>query len=312
MTKSAIIILLLTIGVAHPSFAQLTDLARVEYTYFPQGSSENSFKRFRAFVNVPFRMSDDGYLVTGFEYRNFFLKLQDQDVIEALNFNKTNLEHYQSFAITIGYTDKFKNSDLRWALQAESRAASNFESMDPNNSGLIGEDIIVGGSGYLIWDKTGDDDAKKYEKPWRLVLGLNYSTTAGRPFPLPFINYYREFAPRWSFGLGVPKTNVKWEFVKDMELQGFVTLDGFYANIQDDITVTRPDGTSNIAKNVGFTTLLSGLGYEWEFADHLLFYVYGGYTILNDIRLRDANDDDVLTINDTGSWYTRGGIKVKI
>ncbi|MAZ73262.1 MAG: hypothetical protein CMC70_08940 [Flavobacteriaceae bacterium] len=303
--KNKLALLLLFAALTLPVFtyAQLTDLARVEYTYFPQGDSENSFKRFRAFVNVPFKVSEDGYLVSGFEYRNFFLKLQDPEVLAALN--KTDLEHYQSFTFTLGYTNKFKDSDLRYAFQGEIKAASNFK------SSLEGEDIIFGGSGYLIWDKTREKENAP-EKPWRLVLGLNYSTTAGRPFPLPFVNYYREFAPKWSFGLGVPKSNIKWEFVKNMELQGFVTLDGFFANIQDDVTVTLPDGTQKIAENVGFTTVLGGLGYEWEFADHFLFYVYGGYTLLNDIRLRDKDNEDVFTINDTASYYTRGGIKVKI
>ncbi|MGJ8666571.1 MAG: DUF6268 family outer membrane beta-barrel protein [Patiriisocius sp.] len=302
--KRSILIAILILGIAPFSYAQLTDLGRVEYTYFPQGSSENSFKRFRAFVNVPFKLSEDGYLVTGFEYRNFFLKLEDPATLAAIN--KTNLEHYQSFTFSLGYTDKFKNKDLRWALQGEIKAASNF------TDGLIGEDIIFGGSGYLIWDRTSEEDKEIYDKPWRLVLGLNYSTTAGRPFPLPFINYYREFHPKWSFGLGVPKSNVKWEFVEDMELQGFVTLDGFFANIQDGTVVTLENGEQKTGANVGFTTLLGGLGYEWEFVDHILFYVYGGHTIINDIRIRDENDDDVFTINDTGSFYTRGGIKIKI
>lgn len=310
MTYRILILAVLTFFCVQTSQAQLTDLARVEYTYFPQGNSENSFKRFRAFANVPLKVTEHGYIVTGFEYRNFFLKLEDPVTLAA--FNKTDLEHYQSFTFTLGYTDKFKNSDLRYAFQGEVKAASNFASINPDNSGLISDDIIFGGSAYLIWDKTSKEDREIYDKPWRLVLGLNYSTTAGRPFPLPFINYYREFAPKWTFGLGVPKSNIKWEFVKDMKLQGFVTLDGFYANIQDDIIVTQTDGTQNIAKNVGFTTLLAGVGYEWEFVDHLLFYVYGGHTLINDIRLRDENDDDVFTINDTGSFYTRGGIKLKL
>ena len=47
------------------SYSQLTDLARIEYTYFPQDDSENTFKRFRAFVNYPIQLSEDGYLVIG-------------------------------------------------------------------------------------------------------------------------------------------------------------------------------------------------------------------------------------------------------
>ena len=66
------------------------------------------------------------------------------------------------------------------------------------------------------------------------------------------------------------------------------------------------------ADNISMTVLLSGLGYEYQFTKHLVFYVYAGYTILNDIRLRDANDDDVFTINDKNSFYARSGIKFKI
>src|SRR5690606_12747520 len=90
-------------------------------------------------------------------------------------------------------------------------------------------------------------------------------------------------------------------------LQSFITLDGFYANIQDDINL--PDG--GIGSTISMTTLLSGLGYEYYFTDHLLLYLYAGHTIINDIRLRDDDGDDVLTINDKNSFYGRTGIRFK-
>lgn len=280
-----------------PVHAQLTDLARVEYTYFPQKDSDNSFRRFRAFANVPIQINDDAYIVTGFEYRNVHLKLLD-----SLPFNTSDNERFQNFVVTLGFTDKLE-SGWRYAIQGEARLASNFA-----GDGLNRDDYVFGGSFYFIKDRTGKKGEETPEKPWRLVLGLNYSTTAGRPFPLPFINYYREFAPKWSFGLGVPKSNLKYEFVPNMKLQAFVTLDGFFANLQEN----EPLVSGGLAENISMTTLLSGLGYEWEFVDHVVFYVYAGHTIINDIRLRDGNGDDVLTLNDTNTFYGRTGIKLKI
>jgi Domain of unknown function (DUF6268) len=277
--------------------AQVTDLARVEYTYFPQDKSENTFSRFRAFVNVPFQVDDDAYIVSGFEYRNVNMELG-----EPVPFNKTNKEHFQNFVLTLGFTDKFE-SGWRYAVQGEARLASNFEFT------LVRDDLIFGGSVYMIKDRTGTDEINPPEKPWRLVLGINYSTTAGRPFPLPFINYYREFAPKWSFGLGVPKSNLKYEFLPDQELQLFATLDGFFANIQENAPIA---GTNLVGENISMTVALAGFGYDWEFIDHFVFYVYGGHTIINDIRLRDSKGNDVYTIDDKNNFYARGGIKLKI
>ena len=60
------------------------------------------------------------------------------------------------------------------------------------------------------------------------------------------------------------------------------------------------------------TTLLSGLGYEWEFIDHFVFYIYAGHTLINDIRIRDGKGDDVFTLNDVNTFYGRSGVKLKI
>lgn len=298
LTKRLSFFLLFTLAFSINMYAQLTDLARIEYTYFPQDKSENTFSRFRAFVNVPIQIDDDAYLVPGLEYKNTNMKLG-----EPQPFDKTDKEHFQNFVFVLGYTDKFKDSEWRYAFQGEARLASNFESK------MVRDDFIFGGSVYIIKDRTGKEKENPPEKPWRLVLGINYSTTAGRPFPLPFINYYREFAPKWSFGLGVPKTNLKYEFVPKHQLQAFATLDGFFANIQENAPI---QGTDLVGENISMTVALAGVGYDWEFMDHFVFYVYGGHTFINDIRLRDASGNDVYTIDDRNNFYARGGIKCKI
>ncbi|MGB5944116.1 MAG: DUF6268 family outer membrane beta-barrel protein [Leeuwenhoekiella sp.] len=298
--RNTIIILLFALCCVFSAEAQLTDLARVEYTFFPQKDSDNTFRRFRALVNLPLKLKKEGaYLVPGFEYRNVNLRLRDE-----LPFSNKERERFQSFNLSLGYTFPLKN-DWRFGARGGLIMASDFE------GDVEADDFIFEGGVFFVkthkleeGDNLNDEDAKN----WRLVMGIQYSTTAGRPFPLPFINYNVRVNEQWSYTLGVPKSNLKYYLNEKNVLQGFITLDGFYANLQKD---TREiDG--GVGQNISMTTLLSGVGYEHYFTDHLLLYFYGGHTIINDIRLRNSKGDDVFTINDTNTLYLRGGIKFKI
>ena len=275
---------------------QNTDLARIEYTYFPQSNSDNSFRRFRTFVNFPIEMGKEGsYLVPGVEYENINFKYYDDAPVSGLE----ELDRFQSFSFSLGYTFKMKN-DWRFAATAGGMLASNFEA-----GKAINDDLLYTGSVFFIKDK----DAAEGLNAWRLILGLHYSTTSGMPFPLPVVNYYREISPKWSYSAGVPKSNLKYSFNEKHHLQVFATLDGFFANIQNNRLL--PD-SGDVAENISMTIVLGGLGYEYNFTKHLVYYLYAGHTLMNDIRLRDGNKDDVYVINEVNTFYGRTGIKFKI
>nr|WP_238566573.1 DUF6268 family outer membrane beta-barrel protein [Nonlabens ulvanivorans] len=121
------------------------------------------------------------------------------------------------------------------------------------------------------------------------------------------MNYYREFAPKWSFTLGAPKMNLVYRFNDKNMVQLYARLDGFYGNIQNNVNTTN-----GVADNVSMTTAMAGPGYQYNFTKHISVYVYTGYTIFNDIRLRDAGGDDVKNVNDSNTFYSRAGIKFKI
>lgn len=278
-------------------WAQSTDLARVEYTYFPQSDSDNSFRRFKTFLNFPIKIGEhESYLVPGVEYENINFKFIDDTPFQK----RGELDRFQSFSVNLGYTFLL-GEDWRFAARGGAMFASNFEA-----GKAIKDDLIYTGALFFIKDRTGEDAASK---PWRLIAGLHYSTTSGFPFPLPVINYYREFHPDWSFSLGVPKTNLKYSFNTKHHLQAFATLDGFFANIQENRVL---QSTDEVAENISMTIVLGGLGYEFNFTKHLVYYLYSGYTIMNDIRLRDDNKDDVYTINKSNTFYARSGLKFKI
>ena len=297
MNNRIIIIILVCALLPLATYAQLTDLGRIEYTHFPQKDSDNSFRRFRILANLPIKLNDKGsYLVPGAEFRTVTFEHEDRI---ATNFDP--LGNFKSYEISLGYTFKM-NENWRFAAKVGTMFSSNFE-----NKKLLHDDLLYSGAIFFIKDR------KNEEKPWRLILGLRYSTTAGRPFPLPFINYYKKFNPSWSYGLGVPKTNLKYHFNEKNIIQSFVTLDGFFANIQNNRTISNSNtGVQETADGFSMTIVLAGLGYEYYITDHLLFYTYAGYTVLNDIRLRDSNQKDVYTINNNNSIYFRGGLKFKL
>lgn len=295
MNKIIQVLVLLLIG-TFSAQAQLTDLAKIEFTYFPQKDSDNSLRRFKGGFTFPIKMgNEDTYLLPSIEYENIHFKYHDPTPFEK----GEDLDRYQSFTIGLGYTYKM-NEDWRLGIQGGVMLASNFE-----KGTIVSDDLLYTGLIAFIKDKG----AEEVEKPWRLILGLHYSTTSGWPFPLPVVNYYREYAPKWSYTIGVPKSNWKYDITPKHAVQAFVTLDGFFANIQDNRQLMNSD---KMAENLSMTIVLGGIGYEYSFTKHLVYYLYAGHTIRNDIRLRDDNRDDIMDVNKENTFYGRSGIKIKI
>ncbi|WP_246062592.1 DUF6268 family outer membrane beta-barrel protein [Mesohalobacter halotolerans] len=276
-------------------FAQSSDIARVEYTWFPQRDSDNSFRRFKTFFNYPIKLKHEDYLIPGIEYQNVEFQFNDE-----VAFNTQNLDRFQYYKLNLAYLRKFKEN-WRYAVEAGVVATSNFQST------LTSDDVLFNGSVYVIKSRP----KTKTKKKARLILGLTFNTNAGTPFPLPFVNYFKEVNSKFTYTLGVPKSNIKYLFTPKHIMQVFVTLDGFYANVQKDIAITRNNVTEQ-ASELSMLVALSGLGYQYKFTDNFSFYAYSGYTLINDIRLRDEDADDIFTINDKNSIYFRFGLKFKV
>ena len=272
-------------------YGQSSDLFRLEYLNIPNSNTKNSIQRFRLFVQAPLKVSEGNYIVVGGEYRYIDLSWQD------VPFATEDLQSVQNIEASLGYVHMSKNTDWIYAGNIGARISSNFETQ------LISDDYIYVARGYAIRDRT---EQGKSDKPNRLIFGFEYTTTPGRNFPLPIINYYREFAANWTYTLGVPKTNVRYKFDTINHIQAFLTLDNIHANIQGNKLIN-----GKLAEHISATQVLGGLGYEHYFAKHLLYYGYVAYTISNDFRMRDDKREDIYTIDDGGTIYFRTGIKFK-
>ena len=64
-SKAKLIVLFFLVLIYQNTYAQLSDLARFEYSYIPKGNSEDNFSRFRGLVNYPIKTKEDCYLLVG-------------------------------------------------------------------------------------------------------------------------------------------------------------------------------------------------------------------------------------------------------
>lgn len=275
--------------------AQLSDLARIDYTFLPEGESNIEYHRLRALFNYPIKLKQGTYLFLGVDYSKIDLTF-DKDFNA---FDKEKIEDFQLFDLNIGYTTKL-SENWRFGVRITPGLSSNLTVNDVSI-----EDIVFSGDLVFIKDKRKDQNIKR---PYRLIVGISYSENRGFPFPLPFISYYRKFSSKWSFNLGVPKSNLQFHYSNRHRLKGYAELDGFTSNIQRGMII----GDNLFAESINMSLILSGLQYEYHFLDHFQFYIKTAYIISNSVYLRDTNKDRILSLGNSNKKYFRAGIRLKI
>lgn len=285
--------------------AQTTDLARIEYLNFPLAKSNNSIERYRALLQVPIPINKEkkNFFVIGLEYRYLDINIKDTDDILVFGNNPVNsIKRMDGY---LAYTWK-QNEDWRLGIKAGVRVQSDF------NGSLLKDDFIYEAGFYVVKDKR--KNVSEDEKPYRLIAGLTFSNTPGRKYPLPIINYYKEFQVNWTYTLGVPKTNIRY-FMNNSHkdaLQVFATLDNDYANIQKNFVPSSiQNSEEKVAESIQSTIGLVGLGYEHFFTKQFLFYSYVGHTVYSRFQLEDSSGSEIYKINTENSPYFRAGIKFK-
>ncbi|WP_179338716.1 DUF6268 family outer membrane beta-barrel protein [Winogradskyella ludwigii] len=287
--------LICVVFIANFSFAQLSDLAKIDYTILPRGNSDIEYSRIRGLFNYPIELKKEGsYLLLGLDYSNIKLVMDDNP-----SFDKETISDFQLLDLNIAYTKLLKN-DWRLGVRLTPGFSSNLTAND-----LSLEDVIISGDVVFIKDKKKDPNAKK---PWSLILGISYSGNRGFPYPLPFISYYRKFHPKWSYNLGIPKTNLQYHASSKHRFKLYAELDGFTANLQHGILI---DSTLD-AESINMSLILGGLQYEYHFTKNIQFYARSSYIFSSSVNLRDENKDNIEALDSSNTLYLRTGIRLKI
>ena len=286
---------IIVVCITNFGFAQLSDLARIDYTILPAGNSNIEYNRVRALFNYPIKLTKEStYLFLGLDYSNINLIMAENP-----SFNKEELNGFQLLDFNIGYTTPLKN-DWRLGVRLTPGFSSNLTAND-----LSFEDVIISGDLVFIKDKT---KAKGVKKPWRLILGASYSGNRGYPFPLPFISYYRKFHSKWSFNIGIPKTNLQYHASRKHRFKLYAELDGFTANLQRGVLINN----TLKAESINMSLLLSGWQYEFHITKNIQFYARASFILSNSVNLRDEHKDNLIELDNANTLYLRTGIRLKI
>lgn len=278
--------------------SQLTDIARLEYSFIPKTDSEDQYTRLRFLFNYPIKVKEDAYFILGTAYNRVILNL-DQEKYKP-NFNTEFLNTLTIIDFSLGYTYKM-NDNWRLAFRITPRLASTLTTK------ITKEDFFLNGGVFMIKDRS---KAKDFT-PYRLILGLTYNTTVGLPLPLPLINYTRFVNDKWSYTLGVPKMNVKRRFDDKNSVQLYAGLDGYFAHVQEPERIQVGNNVRDV-ESVSLSVMVLGLGYEYSFTKNLVLYSYAGHTLRLNNRLRNADREDIFQLDNANSFYLRTGIKFKI
>ena len=280
-----IVLLLATLG-----NAQSTDILRIEYTSLPDGDGNNRLDRYKVLFNAPINVGADRYLILGSEYNMIDIQRN-----QGLPFDDSELNKLHVVDVNVGYIFKI-NPRWRFIGIITPRLASNF------TNGIEGGDFLVNATATL-WKERKD-----IEKPFRLVLGLTYNSTTGLPVPLPLINYYKRFHLKWSYVLGIPKSNLRFHLSEKHSFISALFLDGYFVNVQNDILL--PDDT--IGSSLSLSAVVGALGYQYNISRVISFYGWGGYTMRGSSILRDDKRKKVFVISDNPGLYFKAGFKISI
>lgn len=276
------------------SQAQLSDLARLDFTFIPNKGSDVEYTRSRFLINYPVKLNKEGqFLFLGVDYSNVHLRFKDN----MLPFDRELLNDFKLLDFTIGFTKPLKKG---WRLGVRFQPG-----ISTNNAAksLSTNDLVF--SGDVIFIKKFENSLYKSS---RLIVGLSYSQNRGYVFPLPFISYYNKFRPDWSLNIGIPKSNIQYHLSDKHRFKLYAQLDGFTSNIQNGALVNDDE----YAELINMSLINGGLQYEYHFTNHLQLDLRAAYNFSLNNKLKDGSDKTILTIDNDSRGYFRAVVKFKI
>jgi len=271
-------------------FTQTPDVFRLEYTILPKNKAKAQLARVKLVANLPFTLKDSSNIIVGAEYnRNAF------NVERDLGFDNEGFNLLHVLDVNLAYVHKY-NSEWRFIGVLTPRLASTLT--NPLENG----DFFVNLTAGVFRDR------RHIEKPSRLVLGLTYNSSVSFRAPLPIVYYEKQFHPKWTYVIGVPKTAIRTKLKERGTLQLEFILDGYFVNLQNNLLLSGTDLGSSISSSAALVTF----GYQYNLSKEISVYAYGGHTLFQSSVLRDDERNEVFTLNDEPSFYFRTGFRIGI
>lgn len=270
-------------------FAQTPDIFRLEYMLMPTNASESRLARIKLVANAPIKVRESDNIIIGGEYNRLVYDLDRDDI--SLSESGRSYLHVVDF--NLAYVFKY-NRDWRFIGVVTPRLSSTLE--NPIQNGDFSMNATVGAF----------RDRQYLDKPSRLVLGIAYNSTVALRIPLPIVYYEKRFHPNWTYVVGAPKSGVKYHFKEKHIVQTEFILDGYFVSLQNGIPVPDLGSASFISSSAALVTL----GYSYNITKAMSVYGFMGHTLFQDGVLRDADRNNIYTLNDDPSFYFRTGFRI--
>ena len=88
----------------------------------------------------------------------------------------------------------------------------------------------------------------------------------------------------------------------------FAQLDGFTSNVQNGALVNDTD----VAELINMSLINGGLQYEYHFTEHFQLDLRAAYNFSLSNKLKDGDNNTILTIDNDSRSYLRAVLKFKI
>ncbi|PNW26552.1 DUF6268 family outer membrane beta-barrel protein [Formosa algae] len=278
-------ILLVCIGTS-VSYAQQVDGVYVNTEILPSFDVSTAIK-LEAGIDLPVINTSKDKLTIGGKVQNTSFNYVDEDV----PFETDEIENFNAFSFRFNYQRSLSDS---WALNVmgESQVSSNFGENEIKTDDLFFNALVT---------------LEKYnaEKNSIWTFGAAYDIKYGLYYPIPVISYTKRIDDAWAYKIGVPDTRVKWSFAKNHEVEGFATLNGFTGNVNDGVDVYKVEYSGTLRQ----TSVLLGLGYNFNFLKNFKATLNGGYSVYNSLQLQDYDNEEIYDFEIPNSFYLNVGVK---
>lgn len=264
------------------------NLFSFDYTMTPEGDDEIEFYKTSIGVQVPIKLKK-GMLINGLGFDYFQLNHN------GANFNTDALDKIYRLNYLLMYIRPLSNS---WSLMLRGGT-----SVSSNLASSIQSDDFLFNAGLSFVKKGGSA-----EKPYRFTFGVGYTAVFGEPRILPMLNYTKRLNKKFSIGIGFPNTYVAYDVSDRSTLKASVMFNSFYANLSESVVVP---GTQLAEKSL-YTSVGAGLEYNYWLDKNWAMSFKGGYSLYDQYKLLDANNNAIYDFEASSKLYFSTGIKFNI
>ncbi|MEM1258713.1 MAG: DUF6268 family outer membrane beta-barrel protein [Bacteroidota bacterium] len=168
------------------------------------------------------------------------------------------------------------------------------------STGLGAEDVILG---------FGLGISKKWNKS-ALTLGLERSTTLGRPQLLPFMRYYQKINESVNLQLGFPHSCIEYLVDQRHKIAVHSMAEGNYYNITGSSYFTELGDISDSKLN--FSSFNFSLEHQYKIQPNITTITQIGLLANNRLVVEKSNGDSLFTFNTNESIYFSMGLQFNL